>query len=84
MIPNSVKAMKDRKQKGLMFVDINITNLMRSALVDTGPSKLFVSKKAMGKLGLLISRLTKRIKMVNSEEVLTMVVAQGVELQIDK
>ncbi|MBA0739985.1 hypothetical protein Gogos_013210 [Gossypium gossypioides] len=50
-----------------MFVDINIASLKRSALVDTGASNLFISKKVTKKLGLLIKKSNNKIKTVNSE-----------------
>ncbi|PPS12026.1 hypothetical protein GOBAR_AA08605 [Gossypium barbadense] len=82
MILNSVKVKRDRKLKRLMYVDINIAGQKKSALFDTGASNLFVSEKTVGKLGISISKSTKKVKTVNSKEVPTMGVAQGVELQI--
>lgn len=38
----------------------------------------------MGKLGLKDGKSTKRIKMINAKEVLTMGITQGVKLQIEK
>ncbi|MBA0705974.1 hypothetical protein Golax_018121 [Gossypium laxum] len=45
----------------LMFVDISIAGQKRSALVDTGASDLFISKKATGKLGLSIKKSNRKI-----------------------
>ncbi|MBA0567733.1 hypothetical protein Golob_005275 [Gossypium lobatum] len=42
----------------LMFVDINIAGQKRSALVDTGASDLFISKKVVGNL---VSQLRNQI-----------------------
>ncbi|MBA0574793.1 hypothetical protein Golob_023978, partial [Gossypium lobatum] len=69
-------------EEGLMFVDINIEGLKWSALIDTGASNLFISKKAVKKLGLSIRKPNKKIKMVNSKEALTVGVVRNVELQI--
>ncbi|PPR98187.1 hypothetical protein GOBAR_AA22485 [Gossypium barbadense] len=80
MILNSAKAKRDRKQKGLMYMDINIASQRKSALIDTGASDLFISRKDMGKLGLSVRKSTKKIKIVNSKKVLIVEVAQGVEL----
>ncbi|KAH1031500.1 hypothetical protein J1N35_043674 [Gossypium stocksii] len=44
--------------------------------------KLVHIRENLGKLGLSVSELSKKIKMVNSKEVPTVGVAQGVELQI--
>ncbi|MBA0634489.1 hypothetical protein Godav_025170 [Gossypium davidsonii] len=73
MILNSTKAKRDRKQKELMFMGINITDRLRNALIDTMASNLFISEKTMGKLGNTVSKTTKRIKTVNSKEVLSVV-----------
>ncbi|GMI85787.1 hypothetical protein HRI_002248000 [Hibiscus trionum] len=54
MLLNSAKASKNRKQKGLMYVDINVAGQKRSALVDTRASHLFVSKKAADEIGLKV------------------------------
>ncbi|MBA0741645.1 hypothetical protein Gogos_014780 [Gossypium gossypioides] len=45
---------------------------------------LFISEKAAGKLSLSIIKSTKKIKTINFEEVPTVGVARGVELQIDE
>ncbi|MBA0756335.1 hypothetical protein Gogos_005458 [Gossypium gossypioides] len=68
--------------EGLIFVDINIAGQKRSVLVDTRASDLFISKKATRKLGLLIKKLNRKIKTVNSKEALTVGVVHNVELQI--
>ncbi|KAK5817382.1 hypothetical protein PVK06_022306 [Gossypium arboreum] len=49
-----------------------------------GISDLFISEKVVGKLGLLVSKLAKKIDTVNSKKVSTMREAQRVKLQIDK
>lgn len=41
---------------------------------------MFILEKVGGKLGLLVSKSTKKSKTVNSKEVSTVGVAQGVEL----
>ncbi|MBA0818081.1 hypothetical protein Gohar_028114, partial [Gossypium harknessii] len=69
-------------EEGLMFVDINIEGLKWSALIDTGASDLFISKKAAKKLGLSIRKQNKKIKMVNSKDVPTVGTVRNVELQI--
>ncbi|MBA0747122.1 hypothetical protein Gogos_009582 [Gossypium gossypioides] len=69
-------------EEGLIFVDINIAGQKRSALVDTGASDLFISKKAAKKLGLSIRKSNKKIKTVNSKEAPTVGVVRNVELQI--
>ncbi|MBA0776957.1 hypothetical protein Gotri_011889 [Gossypium trilobum] len=71
-------------EEGLIFVDINIAGQKRSALVDTGASNLFISKRAAKKLGLSIRKSNKKIKTVNSEEAPTVGVVRNVELQIDE
>ncbi|MBA0750538.1 hypothetical protein Gogos_001949 [Gossypium gossypioides] len=43
-----------------MFVDINITGQKRSSLVNTGALDMFISKKAAGKLGLLIKKSNRK------------------------
>ncbi|MBA0683543.1 hypothetical protein Goari_025192 [Gossypium aridum] len=68
--------------KGFMYVDINIAGQRKSAFVDTGASDLFISKKVVGKLNLLVIKATKKIKMVNFNEFPIVGVAQGVEQQI--
>ncbi|MBA0576647.1 hypothetical protein Golob_027520, partial [Gossypium lobatum] len=70
---------KRNGEEGLMFVDINIAGQKQSALVDTGASGLFISKKATKKLGLSIRKSNRNIKMVNFEEALTMGVVRNVE-----
>ncbi|MBA0735901.1 hypothetical protein Gogos_019702, partial [Gossypium gossypioides] len=70
--------------EGLIFVDINITGQKRSALVDTRASDLFISKKAVGKLGLSIKKSNRKIKTINSEETPTVGVVRDVELQISE
>ncbi|MBA0723113.1 hypothetical protein Golax_003722, partial [Gossypium laxum] len=54
--------------KGLMFVDINIAGQKRSALIDMGALDLFMSKKAVKKVGLSIRRSNKKIKVATSEK----------------
>ncbi|KAH1091990.1 hypothetical protein J1N35_019247 [Gossypium stocksii] len=76
-------AKRNNRQVELMFVNIN-TASRRSALVDKRASDLFISKKVTGKIGILIIKLTKKIKMVNFKEVLIVVIAQKVELQISE
>ncbi|MBA0809847.1 hypothetical protein Gohar_025462 [Gossypium harknessii] len=71
-------------EEGLIFVDINIASQKRSALVDTGASSLFISKKAAKKLNLSIRKSNKKIKIVNFEEAPTVGVVRNVELQIDE
>ncbi|PPR93089.1 hypothetical protein GOBAR_AA27584 [Gossypium barbadense] len=70
--------------EGLMFIDINIASQKRGAFVNTEASELFISEKAVKKLGLSIKKLDKKIKMVNSEEAPTVGVIQNVELQINE
>ncbi|MFQ6654204.1 hypothetical protein Gotur_025282 [Gossypium turneri] len=72
---------KRNGEEGLMFVDINIAGQKWSALIDTGVSDLFISKKT-AKLGLLIKKSNKKIKTVNFEEAPTVGVVYNVELQI--
>lgn len=55
-----------------MFVHINIVDRRMSALVDMGAFDLFMLKRAASKLGLSVSKLTKKLKTVNSKEVSTM------------
>lgn len=83
MVLNYAKAIRDLKKKRLMFVDVNIIS-RRSTLVDTRAFDLFISEKAVGKLGLLVSKSIKRTKTVNFKKVSTLSVTQGVELQIDQ
>ncbi|MBA0731184.1 hypothetical protein Golax_025560 [Gossypium laxum] len=60
-------------------------NLMkRCALIDTGASYLFISKKAIKKLSLSIKKSNKKIKIVNSKEAPTVGVVCNVELQISE
>ncbi|MBA0756526.1 hypothetical protein Gogos_005630 [Gossypium gossypioides] len=68
-------------EKGLMFVNISIAGQKQSALIDTGASDLFISKKATKKLGLSIRKSNKKIKIVNFDEAPN-VVGRNVELQI--
>ncbi|MBA0817893.1 hypothetical protein Gohar_021726 [Gossypium harknessii] len=75
---------KRNGEEGLMFVDINIAGQKQSALIDTGASDLFISKKAAKKLGLSIKKSNKKIKIINSEEALIVGVIRNVELQIGK
>ncbi|KAH1047201.1 hypothetical protein J1N35_037985 [Gossypium stocksii] len=53
------------------IVDINIANQMRNAFFDMVAYNLFISEKAMGKLGLSVSKLTKKINIINFKEVTT-------------
>ncbi|MBA0660230.1 hypothetical protein Goklo_012272 [Gossypium klotzschianum] len=69
VILKSAKVKRDRKQKGLMYVDINITGQRKSVLINTELSDLFIFEKVMGKLHLSVSKSTKKIKIVNSKEV---------------
>ncbi|KAK5836584.1 hypothetical protein PVK06_012377 [Gossypium arboreum] len=55
-----------------------------SDIVDMGASNLFILEKAMGKLGHLVRKFIKKIKIANSIEVPKVRVVQGVELQIGK
>ncbi|KAK5833077.1 hypothetical protein PVK06_016889 [Gossypium arboreum] len=71
---------KDGEER-LMFVEINIAGQKLSTLVDMGVLDLFTSEKATKKLGLSIRKLNKKIKMVNTEEALTVRVDRNVELQ---
>ncbi|MBA0737295.1 hypothetical protein Gogos_010765 [Gossypium gossypioides] len=75
---------KRDENEGLMFVDINIAGQKRSALVDMGALDLFILEKTAKKLGLLIKKSNRKIKMINSEEAPTVGVVRNVELQIDK
>lgn len=63
-------------------MDINIVSWRKSILVDTIALDLFILEKAADKLGLSVRKSNNKIKMVNFEEVPTIGVAQGVELQI--
>lgn len=65
-------------------MDIKIVGQKKSAFIDTRPPDLFISKKIVGKLDLLVSESTKKIKTVNSKEVPTVGIVQGVELQINQ
>ncbi|MBA0754266.1 hypothetical protein Gogos_020782 [Gossypium gossypioides] len=76
------KRMND--EEGLMFVDINIAGQKQSALINTGASDLFISEKAVRKLGLSIKKSNKKINTVNFEETLTLGVVHNVELQISE
>ncbi|OMO74467.1 reverse transcriptase [Corchorus capsularis] len=73
---------KKRRKKGLMFVDIEVAGHKVNALVDTGASDLFVSEGGAKKLGLKVDKGQGWIKTVNSKEVPTMGVVQGVELKL--
>ncbi|KAK5838602.1 hypothetical protein PVK06_007336 [Gossypium arboreum] len=53
---NFVNVKRDRKQKELIFVDINTESRRRSALIDTEASNLFIPNKFVGKLGLSVSK----------------------------
>ncbi|MBA0776719.1 hypothetical protein Gotri_011678 [Gossypium trilobum] len=75
---------KRNGEERLMFVDMNIAGQKRSALINTRASDLFISKKAVNKLGLSIKKSNKKIKIVNSEEALIVGVIRNVELQIGK
>ncbi|KAH1121673.1 hypothetical protein J1N35_004833 [Gossypium stocksii] len=68
LIVHSAKVKRNHKQKGLMYVDINIAGQRRRALIDIRASNLFILGKAMGKLGLSISKMTKKIKTLNFDE----------------
>ncbi|GMJ01311.1 hypothetical protein HRI_003800300 [Hibiscus trionum] len=81
MILNSAKA-KGRKQKGLMFFDINVAGRPRNVLVDIGATDLFMSKKAAEKLGLRVDSSTGKIKTANTKEVPIVGETRKVELQI--
>ncbi|GMJ01310.1 hypothetical protein HRI_003800200 [Hibiscus trionum] len=81
MILNSAKV-KGRKQKRLIFVDINVARRPQNAPVDTGATNLFMSKKAVEKLGLRVESSTGKIKIENTKEVLIVGEARKVELQI--
>ncbi|OMO77547.1 reverse transcriptase [Corchorus capsularis] len=73
---------KRRRKKGLMFVDIEVADHKVNALVDTGASDLFVSEGGAKKLGLKVDKGQGWIKTMNSKEVPTMGVAQGLELKL--
>ncbi|MBA0646067.1 hypothetical protein Goklo_014061, partial [Gossypium klotzschianum] len=47
MILNPIQAKRDRKQKGLMYMDINIAGQKKSAVIDTRVLNFFISDKAL-------------------------------------
>ncbi|KAH1121623.1 hypothetical protein J1N35_004783 [Gossypium stocksii] len=59
MILNSAKAKRNHKQKGLMYMDINIVSKRKNAPIDTRASDLFILDKVWVNL---ISRLANRPK----------------------
>ena len=63
-----------------MFTDIMVASTKVTALMDTEASDLFVAEKTAKRLGLKVSKGNDWIKTVNSKEMSTMRVAQGVEL----
>ncbi|KAH1063036.1 hypothetical protein J1N35_028023 [Gossypium stocksii] len=67
--------------KGELAICKVVLDRMMRALIDMGASDLFILKRVVSKLGLSVSKLTKKLKTVNSKEVPTMEVTQGVELQ---
>ncbi|XP_040948667.1 uncharacterized protein [Gossypium hirsutum] len=73
---------EDKTSNGLMFVDIIVTDRKLNALVDTGASDLFMSKKMVKELGLKVEEDSGRIKTVNSESIPITGVAKGVELKL--
>ncbi|GMI78279.1 hypothetical protein HRI_001497200 [Hibiscus trionum] len=83
MLLSSAKASKNRKHKGLMYVDINVAGQKRSALVDTRASHLFVSKKAADEIGLKVEESTRVIKNINSRGVPTVEMARGVKWKLE-
>ena len=66
-----------------MFTNIMVASTKITALVDTRASDLLVAEKIAMRLGLKVSKGNKCTKTINSKEVPTMGVAQGVELQLE-
>ncbi|KAH1129908.1 hypothetical protein J1N35_001286 [Gossypium stocksii] len=77
-------AKRNSRQVGSMFMDINIVGQRKSALVDTRELDLFILEKVIGKLGFSVRKSNKKIKTMNSKEVLTMRVAREIKLQLDE
>ncbi|MBA0642803.1 hypothetical protein Goklo_027144 [Gossypium klotzschianum] len=80
MMLNSVKENMDRKQKRLMYVDINITGKRKSALIDMRASYMFISEKAVEhRLG---NRSVKKttLEMLNGKQIDTKLVKLSVRL----
>ncbi|MBA0599988.1 hypothetical protein Gorai_006187 [Gossypium raimondii] len=80
------KRVKENKKNPVecFFLFVVCIGRRRSALVDMRASKLFISEKVMSKLGLSVSKSTKKIKTVNSKEVPIVGVVQGVKLQFSQ
>ncbi|KAE8656709.1 hypothetical protein F3Y22_tig00116997pilonHSYRG00207 [Hibiscus syriacus] len=81
-ILSTMEVKKGRKNKGLMFMDVNIAGKKLSALVDTGASELFMSEPVAKRLGLHVEKANGSIKTVNAEEVPIAGVAKGIELTV--
>ena len=82
IILNLIKVKKFDKRKGLMFTDIMVRGTKITVLVDIRASDLFVAERTTKRLGLKVSKGKGWIKTVNSKEMSTMGVAQGIELQL--
>ena len=61
-----------------MFTDIIVAGIKITALMDTEASDLFVVEGTAKRLGLKVNKGSIWIKTVNSKEVSTMGVAQGI------
>ncbi|KAL0362192.1 UNVERIFIED_CONTAM: hypothetical protein Scaly_1174400 [Sesamum calycinum] len=64
-----VSAMQERppKQKGLMYVQVQINGKAVMAMLDTGVTHNFVAGREIQKLGLTLAQHSSSIKVVNSE-----------------
>ncbi|KAK4422089.1 hypothetical protein Salat_2159900 [Sesamum alatum] len=56
------------KQKGLLYVWVNVNENVVMAMVDTGATHNFVASREVQKMGLTLAEHSSRIKAVNSEQ----------------
>lgn len=78
---NSVKTRKVKRDKGLMFVDIEVAGKHISALVDTGATNLFIKEEVAKELGLKTEG-AGWLKTVNSKKIRTCGVAKDVDIRL--
>ncbi|KAE8717265.1 hypothetical protein F3Y22_tig00110054pilonHSYRG00017 [Hibiscus syriacus] len=70
------------RQKGLMYIYINIVGQMKSVIRDTRETDQFMFKKAADNLGLKVENESGYIKIINSKEVPINGVTRMIELRI--
>ncbi|PPE01463.1 hypothetical protein GOBAR_DD01520 [Gossypium barbadense] len=71
-----------KEKKGLKFANVIVMGKSTKTFVDIRVSNLFVSEKDVKKLRLKFNKEVGRTRIVNSKQVLTLRVAQGMGMQL--